>query len=61
MAIRFERAKDGTLISINPETGEEVGSILTMGDMIKKESPTKVQLERKRMIAEIEKKHLKGQ
>lgn len=34
MAVKFERAKDGTLIAIDTKTNKKIGEIATMGDYI---------------------------
>ena len=35
MAIKFERDEKGNVIAIDTETGKKVGSVSTMGDLIK--------------------------
>ncbi len=37
MAIKFRRLPDGTLEAFDEATGEAVGKILTMGDMVTKD------------------------
>lgn len=39
MAIKFERDKAGNLVAVDAETGKKLGTVSTMGDEVKKESP----------------------
>lgn len=34
MAVKFERAKDGTLIAVDTKTNEKIGKIVTLGDCV---------------------------
>lgn len=37
MGIKFVRDENGELVAVDEQTGEEIGKIQTMGDMIKEE------------------------
>ena len=56
MSIKFERDENGNVVSVD-ESGKKAGAVITMGDMIEKEPPTKKQLIHRRR-REIEQKHL---
>ena len=38
MAIKFERDEKGNLVAVDDKTNKKVGSVVTMGDLIKEEN-----------------------